>query len=144
MKSLKEVFDDFFKGKPKLKIEIQKLYYLLVQSKDRYQIVLEPVPYPSTYQVMVGIQNLSKRRTSIKVVRLAINNQDIPCVNQSGVEFGPDEFKPLLWLFPVDYRLGQKSGHFVLTVVDTFNNVFTRSGRFPVGTRIQTTLYEKD
>ena len=144
MSPLKEFFNNLIQGKPKLKIEIQKLYYLMVQSKDRYQIVLEPVPYPSTYQVMVGIQNLSKRRTSIKEVRLAINNQDIPCVNQSGVKFGPYEFKPLLWIFPVDYRLGQKSGNFSLTVVDSFNNAFIKSGRFPVGTRIQTTLYEKD
>jgi hypothetical protein len=143
MNSLKEVFDNLVKGKPKLKVEIQKLYYLFVQTKDRYQIVLEPVPYPSTYQSMVGIQNLSKRRTSIKEVRLEINNQDIPCVNQSGVEFGPYEFKQLLWIFPVDYRLGLKSGHYALTVVDSFNNTFIRNGRFPVGTRIQPTLYEK-
>ena len=143
MNSLKELFDNLVKGKPKLKVEIQKLYYLFVQTKDRYQIVLEPVPYPSTYQSMVGIQNLSKRRTSIKEVRLAINNQDIPCVNQSGVEFGPYEFKQLLWVFPVDYRLGLKSGHYALTVVDSFNNTFIRNGRFPVGTRIQPTLYEK-
>jgi hypothetical protein len=143
MSSLKDLFNDLIQGKPKLKIEIQKLYYLYVQSKDRYQIVLEPVPYPSTYQVMVGIQNLSRRRTSIKEVRLAINNQDIPCVNQSGVEFGPDEFKPLLWIFPVDYRLGLKSGHYVLTIVDSFNNTYIREGRFPIGTRVQTTLYEK-
>ena len=143
MNSLKEVFDNLVKGKPKLKVEIQKLYYLFVQTKDRYQIVLEPVPYPSTYQSLVGIQNLSKRRTSIKEVRLEINNQDIPCVNQSGVEFGPYEFKQLLWIFPVDYRLGLKSGHYALTVVDSFNNTFIRNGRFPVGTRIQPTLYEK-
>jgi hypothetical protein len=143
MISFKELFANLVDGKPRLKIEIQKLYYLYVQSQDRYAIMLEPVPYPSTYQVMVGIQNLGRRRTSIKEVQLEINKQKIPCVNQRGVEFGQYEYKQLLWVFPVDWRMGVKSGHYTLTIIDTFGNTFVRQGRFPVGTKVAQSLYER-
>ncbi len=142
MKTFKELFTNLVESKPKLKIEIQKLYYLYVPSGEKYAIVLEPVLYPSTYQALVGIQNLGRRRTAIKEVRLEINKQEFPCVNQGGVEFGPNEYKQLLWVFPVDSRIGLKSGHFTLTVIDTFGTAFIRQGKFPVGTKVEPVLRE--
>jgi len=126
MKALKELFTNLLVGKPKLKIEIQKLYYLYVPAGEKHAILLEPVLYPSTYQLLIGIENQSPRQTAIKDVRLEINKRDIPCVNQGGVKFGPHEYKQLLWVFPVDPKVGLKSGHFTLTIVDIYGTTFVR------------------
>jgi|UniRef100_A0A7C6EBW6 hypothetical protein len=142
MKALKELFTNLLVGKPKLKIEIQKLYYLYVPAGEKHAILLEPVLYPSTYQLLIGIENQSPRQTAIKDVRLEINKRDIPCVNQGGVKFGPHEYKQLLWVFPVDPKVGLKSGHFTLTIVDIYGTTFVRQGRFPIGTRIEPVLRE--
>ncbi|MDH5186032.1 MAG: hypothetical protein OEZ20_03815 [candidate division WOR-3 bacterium] len=142
MKAIKDFFINLVEGKPRLKIEIQKLYYLYVESKDKQAILLEPVPYPSTYQAMVGVQNLSRRRISIKDVKLEVHGQDFPCINLTGIEFGPHDYKQLLWIFPVNYQQGIKSGRFSLTVIDSFDNVFVRQGRFPIGTRVGQILRE--
>lgn len=142
MKLLKELFSNLLGGRPRLKIEIQKLYYLFVPPGDKHAILLEPVLYPSTYQLLIGIENQSSRPTAIKDVRLEINHRAIPCVNQSGVKFQPYEYKQLLWIFPVDPKIGLKSGHFTLTIVDSHGTSFVRQGRFPIGTRVEPVLRE--
>lgn len=142
MKALKELFTNILVGKPRLKIEIQKLYYLYVPAGDKHAILLEPVLYPSTYQLLIGIENQSPRQTAIKEVRLEINKLDIPCVNQGGVKFGPHEYKQLLWVFPVDHKVGLKSGRFTLTIIDIYGTTFIRQGRFPIGMRIEPVLRE--
>lgn len=142
MKALKELFINLVGGKPRLKIEIQKLYYLSVPPGEKYAIVLEPVVHPSTYQLLIGIENLSRRHTAIKEVQLEINNRIIPCVNHTGVKFGPQEYKQLLWIFPVDPQFGVKSGRFTLTIIDSYGNTFVRQGRFPIGTLVEPVLRE--
>ena len=142
MKAIKEFFSNLIDGKPKLKIEVQKLYYLHVDSDNKHAILLEPVPYPTTYQAMVGIQNISRRRTAIKDVRLEINGQFLPCVNQRGTEFGPNDYKQLIWVFPAHAGQVVKRGRYSLTIIDSFGNAFVREGRFPVGDRLEQVLRE--
>ena len=131
--SLFSVFLARVLNRPKVKVEILNLDYVLIREALATDPVLVISPYPSRYNAEIAVSNVGASPTSIKNIELVIENKSsINAANFKPFKIEPGEYKKNNFSFPINENEAIRSSRFELRIFSLSSKPSIIKGDFPI------------